>query len=203
MRGPSSSVGIATGYRLDGTGIEYLWVARFSVPVQTGPGAHPASSTMCTGSLPGVKSGQGVTLTPHPLLVPWPWKSIAISLLPLWAVRPVQCFTACTRVHFTFSFRECTVVPENNYQIFNQKKKGERSDNFIPAQLLLRKIISTSIQASKMSKYLYFCTIILKNNCQLFNRKDKTSWYLDVQIIGKDKDHPCTGTEVLYRLHGP
>jgi hypothetical protein len=29
--------------------------ARFFAHVQTGPGAHPASSTMCTGSLPGVK----------------------------------------------------------------------------------------------------------------------------------------------------
>jgi len=37
--------------------------AKFSAPVQTGPGAHP------TGSFPGVKSGWGVTLTPHPLLV--------------------------------------------------------------------------------------------------------------------------------------
>ena len=44
--------------------------ARFSAPVQTGPGAHPASCTMGTGSFPGVKSGRGVTLTPHPLLVP-------------------------------------------------------------------------------------------------------------------------------------
>jgi len=26
---------------------------------------------MGTGSFPGVKSGRGVTLTPHPLLVPW------------------------------------------------------------------------------------------------------------------------------------
>jgi len=45
-------------------------LARFSAPVQTGPGAHPASCTMGTGSFPGVKSGRGVTLTPHPLLVP-------------------------------------------------------------------------------------------------------------------------------------
>ena len=45
--------------------------ARFSAPVQTGPVAHPASCTMCTGSFPGVKSGRGVTLTPHPLLVLW------------------------------------------------------------------------------------------------------------------------------------
>ena len=45
--------------------------ARFSAPVQTGPGAHPASCTMGTRSFRGVKSGRGVTLTPHPLLVPW------------------------------------------------------------------------------------------------------------------------------------
>jgi hypothetical protein len=44
--------------------------ARFSTPVHTGPGAHPASCKMSTGSFPGVKSGRGVTLTPHPLLVP-------------------------------------------------------------------------------------------------------------------------------------
>jgi hypothetical protein len=43
---------------------------RFSAPVQTGPGAHPASCTMGAGSFPGVESGRGVTLTLHPLLVP-------------------------------------------------------------------------------------------------------------------------------------
>jgi hypothetical protein len=69
--GPSSVFGIATGDGLDGPGIESQWGARFSAPVQTGPGAHPASCTMGTGSLPGVKSGRVVTLTPHPLLVPW------------------------------------------------------------------------------------------------------------------------------------
>jgi hypothetical protein len=45
--------------------------ARFSAPVQTGPGAHPASCTMGTGSFLGVKYGQGVLLTTHPVLVPW------------------------------------------------------------------------------------------------------------------------------------
>jgi len=56
-----------------------------------------------TGSFSGVKSGLGVTLTPHPLLVLWSWKSRAIPLLLLWAVRPVQSLSACTRVHFTFT----------------------------------------------------------------------------------------------------
>jgi hypothetical protein len=47
--------GIATRYGLDGPGIESRWGTRFSAPVQTDPGAHPASYTMGTGSLPGVK----------------------------------------------------------------------------------------------------------------------------------------------------
>ena len=64
--GPGSSVGIAIGYGLDGPGIEFRWGARFSAPVQTGPGAHPASCTMGTGSFPGVKSGRGVNADPSP-----------------------------------------------------------------------------------------------------------------------------------------
>jgi len=39
-------------YRLDGPGIESLCEEKFSAPVQTGPGAHPASCTMGTGSFP-------------------------------------------------------------------------------------------------------------------------------------------------------
>jgi len=78
--------------------------ARFSAHVQTGLGAHPASRTMGNGSFPGVKSDRGVRLIPHPLLVPWPRKSRAIPLLPLWTVRPVHILSACTRVHFTFTF---------------------------------------------------------------------------------------------------
>ena len=78
--------------------------ARFSAPVQTSPGAHTASSTMGTASFPGVKSGRGVTLTLHSLLVPWSRKGRAIPLLPLWAVRPVQSLSACTRVHFIFIY---------------------------------------------------------------------------------------------------
>jgi len=64
--GPGSSVGIATGYELDGPGIESRWGARFSAPVQTAPGAHPASCTMGTRSFPRVKCGQGVLLTTTP-----------------------------------------------------------------------------------------------------------------------------------------
>jgi hypothetical protein len=38
---------------------------------------------MGTGSFPGVESGRGVTLTPHPLLVPRSKNSRAIPLLYL------------------------------------------------------------------------------------------------------------------------
>ena len=79
--GPGSSVGIATDYGLDGPG---------SNPggEETGPGVHPASCTMGTGSFPGVTCGRGVGLTTHPLLVPRSWKSRAIPLLPTLRATP-------------------------------------------------------------------------------------------------------------------
>ena len=66
------------------SGIESRWRRDFP-PVQTSPGARPASCTMGTGSSPGVKCGQGMLLTTHPLLVPRSWKSRAIPLPTLWA----------------------------------------------------------------------------------------------------------------------
>jgi hypothetical protein len=127
IHGPGSVVGIATGYGLDGPGIESRWGARFSAPVQTGPGAHPASCAMGTGSFPGVKSGRGVTLTPHHLLVPWPRKGRAIPALPLWAVRPVQSLRACTRGHFI-----CTFIPHTERKCWPKLVVVER---ILPSQL--------------------------------------------------------------------
>ena len=102
--GPGSSVGIATVYGLDGPGIESLW--GWDIPhlsrLALGPTQPPVQWS--TGSFPGVKSGRGVTLTPHPLLMLWSRKGRAIPLLPLWAVQPVQSLSACTRVRFTFTF---------------------------------------------------------------------------------------------------
>ena len=80
--GPGSVVGIATDYGLDGPGIESRWEARFFASVQIGPGAHPASCTMGTGSFPGIKSGRGVTLTPHPLLVRLVMKEYSYTSTP-------------------------------------------------------------------------------------------------------------------------
>jgi len=54
-------------YRLDVPGIPVG--PGFSLPVQTGPGDHPAASTMGTVSFPGVER-RGVALTTHPHLAP-------------------------------------------------------------------------------------------------------------------------------------
>ena len=51
--GRDSSVGIATRYELDGPGDRIPVGARFSAPVQIGPGAHPASCTKGNGSFQG------------------------------------------------------------------------------------------------------------------------------------------------------
>jgi len=49
-------VGTATGYELDGPGIESRWKQRLFANVQTCPDAHLGSCTMGTGSFPGVKA---------------------------------------------------------------------------------------------------------------------------------------------------
>ena len=59
--GPGRVVCVATGYGLDGPGIESRWEGEifFYAPVQTDPGAHPASCTMGTGSFLGGKERPG------------------------------------------------------------------------------------------------------------------------------------------------
>ena len=54
-RGRGSSVGKATALLAGRSGDRIPVGERFSASSQTGPGAHPASYTMGTGSFPGVK----------------------------------------------------------------------------------------------------------------------------------------------------
>jgi len=67
--GPGSSVGIATDYGLDGPGSNPGGDEVFR---PSRPGLRPIQPPvkMGTGSFPGIKSGRGVLLTTHPLLVP-------------------------------------------------------------------------------------------------------------------------------------
>jgi hypothetical protein len=94
--GPGSVVGIATGYGLGGPGIESRWGQNFPHLYRQALGPTQPPCIMGTGSFPGVKSGRGVTLTPHPLLVPWSIKVELHLYSPYRAVRPVQNLSACT-----------------------------------------------------------------------------------------------------------
>ena len=81
-----SSVGIETGYGLDGPGMESWW-GRYFPPVQTGPGAHPASCKIGTLSFPGVKCGCW-RLTPSSVAVMEEWS--CTSTHPLGHTGPVM-----------------------------------------------------------------------------------------------------------------
>ena len=64
---PDSVVGIATGYGLDGPGIESRWGgAIFSVPVQTGPRALPSLLYNGYRVFPGGKERPGREADPSP-----------------------------------------------------------------------------------------------------------------------------------------
>jgi len=79
--GRDSAVGIGTPYRLDGPVIESRWGPRISTSIQTGPGAHPGSYKMGTGSSPEVKwLGRGNDHPPR--LAPRLKKEYTIHLLP-------------------------------------------------------------------------------------------------------------------------
>ena len=67
--GPGSIVGIATAYRLDDLGIESWWGRDF--PHLSRPALRPTQPPVqWVPGLSSLRCGQGVTLTPHPLLVP-------------------------------------------------------------------------------------------------------------------------------------
>ena len=102
--GPGSSVGIATGYGLNGPGIESRWGGEIFRTCPDRPRGPPSLLYNGYRVFPGGKEWLRRDADPSLLLVPWSRKSRAIPLLPLWAVRPVHSLSACTRVHFFFYF---------------------------------------------------------------------------------------------------
>ena len=81
---------------MDGVGISPDG-GRFSTPVQTDSRATQPPVQWVQGL------SRGVTLTLHSLLVPWSRKIIAIHLLPLRAIRPLQSLSACTVQLYLYS----------------------------------------------------------------------------------------------------
>jgi hypothetical protein len=64
--GPDCVVFIATGYGLDGPGIETRWGLDFPHLSRPALGTTQPPVQWVPGLIPGVKSGRGVLLTPHP-----------------------------------------------------------------------------------------------------------------------------------------
>ena len=89
-----------------------------------------ASCTIGTGSFSGVKSGRGVTLAPHTLLVSWSRKSRAAPLHPLWAVRPVQSLRPCTGVYFyLFTFLSAKALHQVTAAHVSLCRNGQQKTN--------------------------------------------------------------------------
>jgi len=99
---PGSSVGIATGYGLDGPGIKSRWGRDFP-HLSSRPWGPPSALYNGYWVFPGGKERPGRDADPSPPSSAVSHENKAIPLLPLWAVWPVQSLSACTRVYFTFT----------------------------------------------------------------------------------------------------
>ena len=100
--GPGSAVGITTALRAGRSGNRIPVGGEIFCTCPYQPWGPPSLLYNGCRVFPRGKERPGRDADPSPLLVPWSRKGRAIPLLPLWAVRPVQSLSACTRVHFTF-----------------------------------------------------------------------------------------------------
>ena len=89
---------------MDGPGIESRWGGKIFRTYPDRPWGPPSLLYNGYRVFPEGKERPGRDADPSPLLVPRSRKGRAIPLLPLWAVRPVQSLSVCTRVHFTLPF---------------------------------------------------------------------------------------------------
>jgi hypothetical protein len=127
--GPGSIVGIATGYGLDGPGIESWWGHDFLHLSRLALGPTQPPVQWVPGLSRGVKGSRGMTLTPHPPLVLWSWMGRAIPLLSLWAIWPVQSLSPCRRVRFTLTLWQINVTKTNQLRHIQQNSFNPPSTN--------------------------------------------------------------------------
>ena len=122
IAGRDSSVGIANRYGLICQGIESRCRRDFPQPVQTRPGVHPASYTMGTASLPGLKRpGRGVHHLPS-------FNSEVKERVEIYLYSPLWSFVAGYMVTFTFTFTgylllSFSELPTNRGSITDKGKK--------------------------------------------------------------------------------
>ena len=142
-----------------------------------------------------------MTLTPHPLLVPWSRKSRAIPLLPLWAVRPVQSLSACTRVQFSF-----TLIPPEELDgclSVHRRKCGEPSAQLnwirksrpalnhsatlrLPFQMIVNACISTCNPSASFTSVASAVCTVCKKAAYPRNLIHPRASKLDHQVRGRD-----------------
>jgi hypothetical protein len=164
MSEPGSSVSTASGYGLDGRTMQVRFPIEakdfsYSICVQTGSEAHPASCPMGTGILfPKVKRGRGVTLTTHPHPVPRSWMSMSYTSSP-----------PCASICMLWGCSTCITC--EGYYVGSTERGGkanslgvlvlERSWNIMPLSVRLRlatcSIPSSFQQTRTMSLLKYNC----------------------------------------------
>jgi len=106
--GPGSVVGIATGYWMEGPGIEYRCGRDF--PHQSRPTRRPTQPpAQWVSGLSRGKERPGRDADPSPLLVLWPRKSRVIPQIPLWSY---GLYRASVPVQYSYTstpLSDCTV----------------------------------------------------------------------------------------------
>ena len=113
--GRDSSVGIATGYWLDGPGIESRWGGEIFRTCPDRPWGPPSLLYNGYQVFPGGKERPGrYAGLSHPS------GAVGHERVELYlysAVRPVQNLSACTRVHFTLNVGVAKSTPANHPRI--------------------------------------------------------------------------------------
>jgi hypothetical protein len=101
---------------------------------------------------PGVKYGQGVLLTTHPLLVPWSWKSRAVLLPTLWAT------TGPVTEHFTvFIYNFSTQYSSTWMSEWSEKVYTAVTPVFLTPPLILEWCTCKTNNAMRyFDQFLYF-----------------------------------------------